>query len=163
MGNPSFQVDTSPWDKLLSTNTVVDSSGNATVTGAGNLFSKAFKINSKTSFSFFVQTTAGSTGVSTPVAGGGVTTGWRILAANWDQDTKGASNPPIWADVTGDYGTTAGAGTPPGVHQFKAAFDGASNTDRFSSWVCPYAFIRFQLIQASGTGVYAGQFYAGEI
>jgi hypothetical protein len=154
MGNPSFQVDIQPFDKLLSTNTVVDSSGIATVTGASVIQTKPFKINSKTSFSFFVQSSAGSTGV------GGA--GWRIQANNGYNDSRQVQEPGVWVDVTSDFGA-AGASTPPSVHNFAATFSGASASDRFCSWVCPYAFIRFVLVQGSGTGVYSGQFYAGEV
>jgi hypothetical protein len=149
MGNPSFQVDIAPWDKLLSTSTTFDALGNATVTGSGTLLSKPFKINSKTSFSFFVQATGSPT----------ISSGFIVQANNGYDDSRQVASPGVWTDVTADYGT-AGAGTAPGVHRFKATF---ASPDYFSSWVCPYAFIRFQLVQASGTGVYSGQFYAGEV
>jgi len=157
MGNPSFQVDIQPFDIKTSTATTIDSSGNATVTGAGTLISKAFKINSKTSFSFFVQEVG--TAVTTPSGG----YAWRIQANNGFDDSRQVQLPGVWTDVTASYGV-AGANTAPGVHNFKATFGGGGNdTDFFSSWVCPYAYIRFVITQASGTGVYSGQFYAGEV
>jgi len=151
MGNPVFFVDTAPF--LAGTGVTIDAVGNATVTGSASLFSKPFKINAKTSFSFFVQSAGGSTGVGTA--------GFRIQAANWDQDSKGASGPAVWTDVTADYGS-AGAATPPSVRNFSAPFSG-STFDHFASWVCPYAFIRFTLVQVSGTSTYSGQFYCGEV
>ena len=150
MGNPSFQVDIQPWDKLLSTGTTFDSLGNATVTGAGTLISKPFKINSKTSFSFFVQATG--SGVF-PVGG------MLIKANNGYDDSRAVQSPGVWTDVTGDYGT-AGQGTAPGVHRPKSTF---ASPDYFSSWVCPYAFVRFEIAQTSGTSVFSGHFYAGEV
>jgi len=163
MGNPAFFVDVAPF--IASSGVVVDALGNATATGATTLFTKPFKINAKTSFSFFVQSSAGSTGVATATASPGTpaaNTAWKIQASNWDQDSKGAAYPAQWFDVTGSYGA-ADTHTFPGVHNFKGAFTGASQNDFFSSWVCPYAFIRFALIQASGTGIYSGQFYSGEV
>ena len=152
MGNPSYLVDTSPWD-LLTTQGTVDASGNLTLTGAQTGLTKRFKVTAKTSFSLFAQATG--TGVNG--------TGIVIQANNGFDDSRQVQLPGVWTDVTASYGV-AGANTAPGVHNFKATFGGGGNdTDFFSSWVCPYAYIRFVITQASGTGVYSGQFYAGEV
>jgi len=144
----AFIRDNKPFDLATSTNTTIDASGNATVTGAGTLTSKAFKMTDLDEFSFFVQATGG------PV----ISSGFIIQANDGFDDSRPVQQPGLWVDVTGDFGT-AGLGTAPGVHRFKATF---ATPDYISSWACPYSYIRFQVVQASGTGVYSGQFFAGE-
>jgi len=151
MGNPSYLVDTSPWD-LLTTQGTVDASGNLTLTGAQTGLTKRFKVTAKTSFSLFAQATG--TGVNG--------TGIVIQANNGFDDSRPVQSPGFFNTVTADFGASAGAGTAPGIHRPAASFSG-NVSDYVSGWACPYSYIRFAFFQSSGTAVISAQFYAGEV
>ena len=160
MSDTSILQDEVPW--LTSSGVVVDQiAKTATVTGAATLFTKKFDMRRLASFSFHVQSSNTSSGVapvgtSPPVA-------WRIFAANDYDPTRPTQKPGTFMDVTADLGATANTSAPPGVHQFFTTFSGANVSDRCSSWACPWGAIQFQLVQASGTGIYLAQFFAGEV
>jgi hypothetical protein len=156
MSEAQVQIDTAPF--LAGTGVTINPDGSATVTGAATLLSKKFVVTRDASISLFVQ----GTGTGAAAASGTPATAWKILGCNDYDSTRPVQFPGTFVDVTPDFGSTVGGSTPPGVRQFGGAFNGTAS-DRFATWVCPYAAIQFQLIQQSGTETIKGQFFGGEI
>jgi hypothetical protein len=150
MSELSIIQDDCPW--ITSTGVVVDPiAKTATATGAVTVFSRKFVVPRMAVMSLLVS------GTGSGVAGAG----WRIVACNDYDPGRPVQLPGTFADITADFGA-AGASTIPGVHQFAATFSGAV-TDRFATWAFPWACVQFRLAQNSGTEVYTGQFFAGEV
>jgi hypothetical protein len=156
MAETSVIQDAAPF--IVSTGVTIDVGGIATVVGAVTLFSKKFDMRRMCEFSLNLQ----SAGSGVAAVGSAPATAWRIFACNDYDPTRPVQKPGTFVDVTATFGA-AGVITPPGVKQFNAAPFSGGVPDSMSSWVCPWAFIQFQLPQQSGTAFVSGQFFASEV